>query len=101
MKKQKSLFDSFESKEKKKKKKKKNINIQDKIIQKNDTNEVLEREDTKIKQKFKKVPKNEFYICECGLKIHWKVAEARKMCPQCNARIKIEDIFDTVSVVST
>ncbi|TFF86621.1 MAG: hypothetical protein EU551_01035 [Promethearchaeota archaeon] len=39
-------------------------------------------------------PKNEYFVCECGLRLHWKVAWARKDgCPQCNRKFKKKDIF--------
>ena len=43
----------------------------------------------------KKKPINEIYTCECGLKMHWKVAEGRSDgCPKCNRKIPLSEIFE-------
>ena len=42
-----------------------------------------------------KKPINEIYTCECGLKMHWKVAEGRSDgCPKCNRKIPLSEIFE-------
>ena len=39
-------------------------------------------------------PKQEYYTCSCGLRMHWKVAWGRRDgCPQCNKKFKKEDIL--------
>ncbi|TFF89477.1 MAG: hypothetical protein EU549_00465 [Promethearchaeota archaeon] len=39
-------------------------------------------------------PKKQYYTCECGLIMHWKVAWGRRDgCPQCNRKVKKEDLF--------
>jgi rubrerythrin len=57
-----------------------------------------EREQEHEKEKIKKLnrkPKNEFYRCECGLVLHWKVAYGRRSgCPQCHKPIPLSDLFE-------
>ena len=51
-------------------------------------------EEVKLSEQSKK-PKKEIYKCQCGLKMHWKVAEGRADgCPQCNRRIPLSEIFE-------
>ncbi|MHA1315304.1 MAG: hypothetical protein ACTSRB_15480 [Candidatus Helarchaeota archaeon] len=39
-------------------------------------------------------PKSEFYTCECGLMMHWKVAEGRRDgCPACGKPIPLSELF--------
>ena len=39
-------------------------------------------------------PKNEYFTCSCGLRMHWKVAWGRRDgCPKCNKRFTKKDIF--------
>jgi hypothetical protein len=53
-----------------------------------------EREQEKIKKSNRK-PKHEFYRCECGLVLHWKVAYGRRSgCPQCHKPISLSDLFE-------
>ena len=53
-----------------------------------------EREQEKIR-KLNRRPKNEFYHCECGLVLHWKVAYGRRSgCPQCHKPIPLSDLFE-------
>lgn len=54
----------------------------------------LEREREKEK-KLKRKPKDEFYRCDCGLVLHWRVAYGRRSgCPQCNKPIYLSEIFE-------
>lgn len=54
----------------------------------------LKREQEKQK-KLNRKPKNEFYHCKCGIKLHWRVAYGhRSGCPQCHKPIPISDIFE-------
>jgi len=40
-------------------------------------------------------PKNEFYQCECGILLHWRVAYGhRSGCPQCHKPIPLSEIFE-------
>ena len=97
MKKQKSLFDSLEPKTKKKKKKTREPT---KLVEKHEESHIIdsnEMEIVKKQKKIKKIPKQEMYTCTCGLKIHWKIAEARGECPQCNVKIDLKQIFDFTS----
>ena len=98
MKKQKTLFDSIEPKKKVKKKKK--VKIKNQVKKERLSREKSEEQELeeKIKSQTKKVLKNEIYRCKCGLKINWKVAEARKECPQCNLPIKKSDLFDEIEI---
>ncbi|NHI91474.1 MAG: hypothetical protein EAX96_03155 [Candidatus Lokiarchaeota archaeon] len=96
MKKQKSLFDIVEPKSKKKKKEIKNL-AKDKENILNDDLKIAEiNKGIKLEKEIKIIPKIEMYTCNCGLKIHWKIAEARKQCPQCNQKIDPNEIFDFV-----
>jgi len=99
LKKQKSLFDSIEPNKKLKKK----VNVKDiKPIEKEkESRLILEKPVTKdeIIPKTKKVLKNDIYSCDCGLKMNWKIAEARKECPQCNLIIKESDLFDVIEIL--
>ncbi|HUY00496.1 MAG TPA: hypothetical protein VMV49_13130 [Candidatus Deferrimicrobium sp.] len=53
----------------------------------------IEREEEKQKKTNRK-PKNEFYQCECGILLHWRVAYGhRSGCPQCHKPIPLSDIF--------
>ena len=53
-----------------------------------------EREREKEK-KLKRKPKNEFYKCECGLSLHWRVAYGRRSgCPKCHKPIPLSEIFE-------
>ncbi len=98
MKKQKTLFNSIEPK-KKSKKIKKPIDIK-----KIENKEELQVESNKINKKIenivmtKKVLKNNMFTCKCGLRINWKIAEARKECPQCNLNIEESDLYDILEV---
>lgn len=96
MKKQKTLFDSVEPKKKKKKEK-----VTKLVEKEGESPSIVEKSDIKKENiaKTKKVVKNDIYVCECGLKINWKIAEARKECPQCNQIIKESDIFDEVVIL--
>ena len=97
MKKQKTLFDSVEPRTKKKKKIEKvpTKRIENGAEDEQSNSKIIEEE--KIEKKIKQIPKNELFICECGLKIHWKIADARKECPQCNKKIDPKEIFDYIS----
>lgn len=97
MKKQKSLFESVESKTKIRKKKKKKPT---KLVEKENSSEIsVSNKDVVVEKEkiIKKIPKQEMYKCTCGLKIHWKIAEARGECPQCNEKIDPKQIFDFAS----
>ena len=98
MKKQKSLFDSVEPKTKLKRKKK--IKDSKSVEKESESRLKVEKPEKKndIPTQTKKILKNEIYTCKCGLKLNWKVAEARKECPQCNLNIEDSDLFDTVEI---
>ncbi|MHA1299785.1 MAG: hypothetical protein ACTSO9_10150 [Candidatus Helarchaeota archaeon] len=53
-----------------------------------------EEDEVKLKPESKK-PRKIIYMCKCGLKMHWTVAEGRSDgCPQCNRRIPLSEIFE-------
>ncbi|MHA1263889.1 MAG: hypothetical protein ACTSRS_01520 [Candidatus Helarchaeota archaeon] len=58
-----------------------------------------EREINREKEKLRKInrrPKTEFYQCECGIKLYWRVAYGhRSGCPQCHKPIPLSKIFET------
>ena len=54
----------------------------------------IEREREKFRE-LNKQPKAEFYQCECGLLLHWRVAFGhRSGCPQCHKPIPRSEIFE-------
>lgn len=59
----------------------------------------LRREVEREKEKLKKInrqPKSEYYHCECGILLHWRVAYGhhRSGCPQCHKPIPLSEIFE-------
>lgn len=45
----------------------------------------------------RKKPKVQYYKCDCGLTMHWTVAEGRRDgCPQCGRPIPLSSIFVTL-----
>ncbi len=53
----------------------------------------IEREQER-ERKAKRKPRSEFYNCECGLVLHWRVAYGRRSgCPQCHKKIPLSEIF--------
>ena len=91
MPKQKTLFPEDEIKAKEREKLQKALEIAKE-------REITEREIEREKEKDKKLnrkPKNEFYRCECGILLHWKVAYGRRSgCPQCHKPIPLSEIFE-------
>lgn len=88
---QSKLFKDDEIKEKKLKK-------QQKVLKAAREKESREREINRERDKFRKLnrkPKKEFYLCECGILMHWRVAYGRKSgCPQCQKPIPVSEIFE-------
>ncbi len=53
-----------------------------------------EREQERLR-KLNRQPKEEFYRCQCGLLLHWRVAYGHKSgCPQCHKPIPASEIFE-------
>ena len=79
-------------------KKQKELEQQQKVTQKASEKRREERETERETEKIRKLnrkPKNEFYVCECGLVLHWKVAYGRRSgCPQCHKPIPLSDLFE-------
>ncbi|TFG05554.1 MAG: hypothetical protein EU536_01570 [Promethearchaeota archaeon] len=49
----------------------------------------------KKQAKLNRRPKSEFYQCDCGIRLHWRVAFGhRSGCPQCHKPISLSDIFE-------
>jgi hypothetical protein len=78
--------------------KQKELEEQQKIAEDESEKRRVERETDREREKLKKLnrkPKNEFYHCECGLVLHWKVAYGRRSgCPQCHKPIALSDLFE-------
>ncbi|NVM56017.1 MAG: hypothetical protein HWN66_20130 [Candidatus Helarchaeota archaeon] len=88
---QKKLFKEEEIKEKELKRQQKVLaDARDKRSRERE----IERE-TEKQRKLNRKPKNEFYQCECGIRLHWRVAYGRKSgCPQCHKPIPLSEIFE-------
>ncbi|MHA1278037.1 MAG: hypothetical protein ACTSQI_01615 [Candidatus Helarchaeota archaeon] len=88
---QKRLFPDEERKERKREK-------EEQILKKAQEQRRLAREverERERERKSRRQPKNEFYQCECGLILHWRVAYGRRNgCPQCHKRIPLSKLFD-------
>ncbi|MHC1592069.1 MAG: hypothetical protein ACXQS8_08275 [Candidatus Helarchaeales archaeon] len=94
MRRQKTLFDSIETKKQKSTKRQE----PDRKIVKKSSLEIENSTKTSTKEKKFKIdrskPKKEFYQCECGLILHWKVAEGHvDGCPRCGNPIPLFKIF--------
>ncbi len=89
--KQKKLFQADEKKETELK-----IKEQEKIEAVEKRREEREAERERIRERrLKRKPKSEFYRCECGLILHWRVAYGRRSgCPQCHKSIPLSEIFE-------
>ncbi|MHA1652002.1 MAG: hypothetical protein ACTSYB_17600 [Candidatus Helarchaeota archaeon] len=88
---QKKLFPKDESKERQKEKREK---LLEEAREKRRREREIEREREK-ERKLNRKPKNEFYHCECGLVLHWRVAYGRRSgCPQCHKPIPLSEIFE-------
>jgi len=78
--------------------KQKQLEKQQKAVEKANEKRREEREIEREREKVRKLnrkPKNEFYHCECGLVLHWKVAYGRRSgCPQCHKPIPLSDLFE-------
>ncbi len=91
MAKQKKLFPEDEIKERKREKQQK---VLEDAREKKSKEREIERETIKEK-KLNRKPKSEFYHCECGLVLHWRVAYGRRSgCPQCHKPIPLSAIFE-------
>ncbi|MFX1296509.1 MAG: hypothetical protein ACFFD2_16840 [Promethearchaeota archaeon] len=87
---QRKLFPEEDLKDKKIEKRQKEL---EKYREKKRLEHKIQREKDKEK-KLNRKPKNEFYKCECGLILHWRVAYGRRSgCPQCNKPIPLSEIF--------
>ena len=88
--KQRKLFPADEKREKEREMRKK---AREEAREKRRLEREAERERVKEKKQ-KRKPKAEFYRCECGLILHWRVAYGRRSgCPQCHKSIPLSEIF--------
>lgn len=88
---QRKLFVVDEKKEKELAKERKKLEI---AREQRSKQREIEREREKEK-KINRKPKNEFYRCECGISLHWRVAYGHRAgCPQCHKPIPLSEIFE-------